>query len=246
MTDDPENFADGKRSHKDQDKRKAKRRPAKGSKNKSRNGIVFGLPPRVDLMPQSEIRRHAVKRSIGAVAIWLAITLAVTAAVNGGAYYLMWSSQLSLDEANRSVARQQDQRSEFAGLSALIAKVDSMSGFEAYAMDTDTDWAKLWKAVKAQIPDGSTVENLTFTTAASGGDPTTATGTTVEFIGGSDVWLDPARVLAAVSGIPGYLTGNFDYIHATASSGKKYSYRVVVTVNQSYYTFAYATEAASN
>ncbi|MCE4027659.1 hypothetical protein LXM50_16910 [Microbacterium sp. Au-Mic1] len=214
--------------------------------------VTPGGPPRVDLLPRSEVERRerdALSRTwvrVGLLAILLAVALIAGAfAVNLFAQQRLAAEQ---DRSNQLIG-------QIAGLSdvsnALKTEAD-LTQFRADAMGSDLSWAGIFDRIRSSLPPDTNLTGFELTPGSApvaGADAKTtekaaksAVGLTGTLTLDSGTALDLGAYVRSLRTVQGVLTADANSTTSGSTAAGRFTYKVDVTFDQTVYSGDYAKE----
>lgn len=208
-----------------------------------------GGPPRVDLLPRSEVERRerdALSRTwvrVGVLAILLAVVLIAAAfAVNLLAQQRLAAEQ---DRSNQLVG-------QIAGLSdvsnALKTEAD-LTKFRADALGADLSWTAILDRIRGTLPADTNLVGFELTAGAApeaGGDgkadekaAKTAVGLTGTLTLDSGTALDLGAYVRSLRNVEGVLTADANSTTSGSTAAGRFTYKVDITFDQTVYSGSY-------
>ncbi|MBN9605874.1 MAG: hypothetical protein J0G30_04620 [Actinomycetales bacterium] len=128
-------------------------------------GVSFTSVPRADLLPPELGQREkarGVRRGLRGVVFLVAI---LVAAAVGGAWFLAFSAQTSLDAARQQTQALALQKSQFAEVQLTQQAIALGEAAVVVGGSTDIDWKAYFATLEAQLPAGVRIENLSVESA---------------------------------------------------------------------------------
>jgi len=203
--------------------------------------LTLGGPPHVNLMPRVAIERRERATLIRRWGWGLAAALLAVAVVGAGAFYLQAAAQQRLAAEN---ARTTDLITQIATLQPVSEKLSlqtELGEFRVQAMGSEVDWVGVVRAVQAVLPAGVAFHEYSLAPGGllQGEDPAAEIGVSGSIVLVSTEPADMVPLARAVRQVPGVLEvegwGQF------VEEGR-YFHELRVTLDQSFYTGAYAAE----
>lgn len=137
--------------------------------NKKPKPVVYGAPPRVNLLPVPERRRRALANLQRQLVFGVLAVLALTAVMFAAAYAMRVQAESSLSAAEDQKTSLQGQIAKYSDVSALVAERDNLISKRATALADDMDWSEPHRLLAPALPTGA---RLTGFMGATGGPPT--------------------------------------------------------------------------
>lgn len=212
---------------------------------------VVGGPPRVDLLPRSEVdRREREKLS----AIWVRIGLlaVLLAAVLIGAAFA-WNQF-----TQQQLAAEQDRSTQLLGqigglrdVSGALATEGELNAFRGQAMGSDFAWSGILDRVRGALPPDTTVTGFELRPGAAPNPAAKDKDAAKKEIGltgtltiDSPNALDLGALARGLRGVDGVLAADGNTSTASQQSPGRYTYTIDVTFDQTVYSGRFTKEAA--
>ncbi|GAA4480327.1 hypothetical protein [Microbacterium panaciterrae] len=212
--------------------------------------VTPGGPPRVDLLPPSEIERRE-REALSAVWVRICLLAVLLAVVLVGATYAwkLYAEQNAAAEQARSITLI-GQIGALSEVSKALATESELQNFRADAMGSDLAWTSVLDKARSVLPAGTTLVGFDLTPGADPGATTLdkdAAKKTVGLTGTltidspNPVDLGPyARALRDVDGI---LTADASAAARSSATPGRYTYTVDITFDQTVYSGRFVKEA---
>ncbi|MGN0065582.1 MAG: hypothetical protein ACI379_15190 [Nocardioides sp.] len=204
--------------------------------------IVYGAPPRVDLLPPAEKDRRSLAQLKRRWVLAVLAVLGAAALVVLAALALRFQASLSVGAAEDHRAELQSDLAQYSDVSGLVSERDALVGKRAQAMAADMSWTKPYRLLAPALPNGA---RLTGFSAASGGeasaDPADL-GLKAVVTVSSGRAIDQAIVLDAFAQVEH--VADVDMLGLEQAEGV-YTYRIYVAFDQGIYNKRFQTGAAT-
>ncbi|TFD34762.1 hypothetical protein E3T37_16515 [Cryobacterium sp. TMT2-10] len=218
------------------------------SGDKSKETLVIGGEPRVDLLPL-EVRKERTAKvmrrrlALGVVGV---LALVIAGSVAATAMSLQAQTQLA-DEQARTVGLLAEQ-SKYIKVRNVQDQVTLVEAAQQVGASTEIDWKKYLEDVQATLPQGVTIDAITVDSAsplAIYDQPTLplqgSRVATVSFTATSAVLPDVPTWLNALATLPGYA----DALPSSANldeTTKTYKVNITMHINDAAFSKRFATE----
>ncbi|VXB54870.1 conserved hypothetical protein [Microbacterium sp. 8M] len=212
--------------------------------------VTPGGPPRVDLLPRSEVERRerdALGRTWVRVGL-LAILLAVVLIAGAFAVNLFTQQRLAAEQARS--AQLIGQIAALSDVSNALKTEADLTQLRAEAMGSDLSWAGIFDRIRGSLPADT---NLTGFELTPGAAPVTSkdakadekaaktgVGLTGTLTLDSGTALDLGAYVRSLRTVEGVLTADANSTTSGASAAGRFTYKVDVTFDQTVYSGNYA------
>ncbi|WP_439901875.1 hypothetical protein [Microbacterium azadirachtae] len=211
---------------------------------------AVGGPPRVDLLPRSEVDRRE-REKLSAVWVRIGLLALLLAAVLIGAAFVwnQFAQQQLVAEQDRST-QLLAQIGQLNDVSGALATEGELNAFRGEAMGSDLAWSGILDRVRSALPADTTVTGFELTPGAVP-DPAAkdkdaakkAIGLTGTLTIDSPNALDLGALARGLRGVGGVLAADGRASTASQQSPGRYIYTIDVTFDQTVYSGRYAKEA---
>jgi Tfp pilus assembly protein PilN len=122
--------------------------------------LVFGLPPRADLLPP-EFRAEAQLRRQrrGLVAIG-ALSVVVVILAYGYATFGAATSDLRHKSAIQETQSLLDQKAQYSDISTMLGRVDAIKSAQIVGAAPEIDWKSFLEQLRTTLPEGMSMESV--------------------------------------------------------------------------------------
>jgi hypothetical protein len=216
---------------------------------------VVGGPPRVDLLPRSELdRREREKLSaiwvrIGLLAVLLAVLL-----IGGAMAFNLWAQQnLAAEQARSSQLVQQI--GALSDVSGALATETELQNFRGEAMGSDLAWTAILDKVRSPLLPDNAVLGFDLTPGVAPAPATAdakkdeeaakkAVGLTGTLTIESPTAVDLGPYVRSLRGVPGVLAADANAVVTSQAAPGRYTYTVDITFDQTVYSDRFVKEAS--
>lgn len=129
--------------------------------------VVYGAPPRADLLPPAEKERRGLARLQRRWVIAVLAVLALAVLVLLASVAVRVQAGMSVRSAEDQRTELQRQMAEYSEVSGLVAERNDLVARRGQAMVADMSWSRPYVLLVPALPPGA---SLTGFTAATGGD----------------------------------------------------------------------------
>lgn len=203
--------------------------------------IVYGAPPRVDLLPPAEKERRALSRLQRRWVVAVLAVLGVAVLVVLAAVAVRVQAAMAVGDAEDQRADLQRELAAYSEVSGLIAERDNLVNKRAQSMVADMSWSKPYQLLTPALPRGA---QLTGFAGSTGGEATGVAGqlglkavATVV----SRKPMDQAIVLDGFAAVDNVV--DVDMLGLDQAEGV-YTYRIYVAFDQGIYNKRFQTATA--
>ena len=205
--------------------------------------IVYGAPPRVDLLPPVEKERRSLAKLRRRWIVAVLVVLAVAVLVFLASLAVRVQADMAVSDAEDQRAQLQRDLARYADVSALVNERDTLVRQREQAMAADLRWSTPYELLVAALPKGSVMTGFT---AATGG-PATSKADDLGIKGVATVVsrkaIDQAIVLDAFAQVE-HVT-DVDMLGLEQTQGV-YTYKIYVAFDQGIYNTRFQTDATES
>lgn len=205
--------------------------------------VTPGGPPRVDLMPRSEVERRerdalsALWVRIGLLAVLLAVVL-----IGATFGWNLFTQQRLAAEQERS-SQLIGQIAGLSDVSRALATQSELENFRAEAMASDLSWAGVLDKARGTLPAGASLVGFELTPGGVPGpaskakdEAKKAVGLTGELTIDSPTAVDLGPYVRALRDVDGIYAADANATTTGASATGRFTYKVDITFDQTAYS----------